>query len=1185
MDYGNLYTDITPAVVTEHTLWARPYSRPTPRLLWIMALECESNNARLAAELQQRLGGEYAVSLAYSAQILGSDVAGDAYWSQIATTRETAVQEDLAAKVASAWDVLLLDTVAWGTLPATVCALIAARIRDGAGLVLTSPQPEPFPPDFAELLVAPVETPMALRAAFPAEWLATFAALAPLIITYTCGAGRIAELRQHEKWPEDSAATGPVGRWADPVVVNFEYYLSLLCQAVLWAGRQEPDVTIVGLTAIATSWSPYAGTLSLQIASAAPDARALTVEIVFRDTRNRRQTGPRQPLTITPGLCQQSVLLGDLRPGRQFIDVWLRDTNDRVVCWASTYLEVAQELTITSVRLDRERFERDEIISGTADFAQPPPTGSTLTVSLFDNYGRLLEQHSPPILPAAFIAFAIPAAQVTTPVAYLLCELTAGNKLLGCVEQEVLVAQRPPADDFTLAVSLIWEGGISHLACQMLRRRELSKFGVRYAYLWAAPPAAAGAARENQTGIPGALNLGTLVKPDTVCRYPVRQPCLSDPERLKEMERTVRAFTADFRPFGPPFISLGGERFVGQTPHGAPDLCWSASCLAVFREFVQEQYGTLEALNRQYGTTCTAWEQVQPGRWADCEASGNYAPWVDHMLAMDRVATRFFTRAARAVQDTDPRVRVGWDSPVGLEWAAPTMRSSFVFQLNYDYPALLHVFTGLVPYDSQVERELIRSLTPDGYYFSEWWGGYLADRYEWWQRCFPWRLISNGANSSWYFHDQGPENALALDLRPTPWFLWANEELREIRAGVGKLLLNAEVERDGIAVLWTQSGYWAATIGLGAAGRPNRPHGRMLSLLQDLGLSYRYITGEQLITGALQADGCRLLVLPWAQALSPEEAAAIRAFVQAGGIVLADVRPGVLDPHCAVLPFGQLDDVFGLAPHPLDPASEEERGDDPLPRYERGIPPDTGPIFVNRFGQGAVLLLNCLLDGYGGSEGGGCPPPGFRVEPESEPFRARLRETLATHGLTAPVRLALDGMPQAGVEITRYRLGDAWYLALLPDKEVLRPAQAATVYLPKSGHLYDVRRGRYLGETDRFNAVIERGIAQLYALLPYRVEKLELNAPRVVRANDVLVCRICIHTTSALPTTHVFHLELLDPDAQSVPWGYLNVLAEQGCCDISLPLALNETPGEWTLRARDIATGVRTEQIVMINRR
>ena len=1184
MDYGNLYTDITPAVVTEHTLWARPYSRPTPRLLWIMALECGSNNARLVTELQQRLGGEYAVSLAYSAQTLGSDTAGDAYWSQIATTHETAVREDLATKSASPWEVLLLDTVAWDTLPKIVRDIIVSRVRGGAGLVFTSPQPEPFPPDLAALLADPMETPTALRAAFPADRLATFALSSPLLEAHACGAGRIAVLRQQDAWPEDTEATGLVGRWADPVVINFEYYLSLLCLAVIWAGRREPDVTIVELTPDAETRWPYAGTLNLQIASTAPDIRALTVEIIFRDTRNRRQTGPRQPLTISPGLCQQSVLLGDLRPGRHFIDIWLRDADDRVVCWASTYLEVAPEVAIASMRLDRERYERDEAITAILDFAQPPPVGSTLSVSLFDNYGRLLEQHSPPIVPDAPMAFALTAASVTTPVAYLLYELTADDKLLGCFEQEVLVAQRPPADDFTLAVSLVWEGDISHLACQLLRRRELSKYGVRYAYLWAAPPAAAGAARENQVGIPGALNLGTLVKPDTVSPYPVRQPCLSDPERLEEMERTVRAFTADFRPFGPPFISLGGERFVGQTPHGAPDLCWSASCLAVFREFIREQYDTLEALNRQYGTTCTAWEQVQPGRWADCETSGNYAPWVDHMLAMDRVATRFFTRAARAVQDTDPAVKVGWDSPVGLEWAAPTMRSSFVFQLNYDYLALLHVFSGLVPYDSQVERELIRSLTPDGYYFSEWWGAYLADRYEWWQRSFPWRLITKGANSSWYFHDQGPENALALDLRPTPWFVWANEELQEIRAGVGKLLLHAEVERDGIAVLWTQSGYWAATIGLGAAGRPNRPHGRMMTLLQDLGLSYRYITGEQLAARALRTDDCRLLVLPWAQALSVEEAATIRVFVQEGGIVLADVRPGVLDPHCAVLPAGLLDDVFGLAPCPLDPAGEEERRDDPLPQYERRIPTDASAIYVHRYGQGAALLLNRLIDGYGGSEGGGCPPPGFRVDPESVPFRARLCELLAAHGLMAPVRLEMAGMPQAGVEITRYCLGDAWYLVLLPDKEVPRLEQTAAVSLPKSGHLYDVRRGRYIGETDHFDTVFARGNAQMYALLPYRVDALELDAPETICAGDKMVCNLRVRAHGASITTHVLHLELIDPNGQTAPWCYQNLLVEQGCCSVRLPLALNEAPGAWTLRVRDIATGVSTEQVVTIIR-
>jgi len=231
---------------------------------------------------------------------------------------------------------------------------------------------------------------------------------------------------------------------------------------------------------------------------------------------------------------------------------------------------------------------------------------------------------------------------------------------------------------------------------------------------------------------------------------------------------------------------------------------------------------------------------------------------------------------------------------------------------------------------------------------------------------------------------------------------------------------------------------------------------------------------------------------------------------------------------------------------------------------------------------GSAILLNRLINGYGGSEGGGCPPAGYRAEPGSAPFREAIRRLLEECGITAPVQLTLDGQPQAGVEITRYQLGDGWYLAVLPDKEVPRAAQAATIHLPKTGHIYDVRHRRYLGETDHIETVVERGIAHLYAALPYRVDALELDVPATLHPGDTLVCQLRIRAQVAFRTTHVFHLELIDPVGNSAPWAYRNVLAEQGNCEITIHLAWNEQSGDWRLLARDIVTGLQVERSIHV---
>ncbi len=87
--------------------------------------------------------------------------------------------------------------------------------------------------------------------------------------------------------------------------------------------------------------------------------------------------------------------------------------------------------------------------------------------------------------------------------------------------------------------------------------------------------------------------------------------------------------------------------------------------------------------------------------------------------------------------------------------------------------------------------------------------------------------------------------------------------------------------------------------------------------LTDLGLSFDFVASPQIEDGALDPRRFRVFVMPFSLALSPREAQAIEAFARAGGIVIADGAPGLLDEHCAWQRAGLLDGLFGVdaAPH------------------------------------------------------------------------------------------------------------------------------------------------------------------------------------------------------------------------------------------------------------------------------
>ncbi len=125
----------------------------------------------------------------------------------------------------------------------------------------------------------------------------------------------------------------------------------------------------------------------------------------------------------------------------------------------------------------------------------------------------------------------------------------------------------------------------------------------------------------------------------------------------------------------------------------------------------------------------------------------------------------------------------------------------------------------------------------------------------------------------------------------------------------------------------------------------------------------------------------------------------------------------------------------------------------------------------------------------------------------------------------------------------------------------------------RPSHLYDVRAQRYLGSVSTVETTLPPGDTALYACLPYRVESLVVTAPRAARPGDELPIRAQIEADTATPGDHVFHVELVGPDGKR-RWHYArNELAPAGKLSFAVPLALDESPGEWTVRVRDVLNG------------
>jgi hypothetical protein len=54
---------------------------------------------------------------------------------------------------------------------------------------------------------------------------------------------------------------------------------------------------------------------------------------------------------------------------------------------------------------------------------------------------------------------------------------------------------------------------------------------------------------------------------------------------------------------------------------------------------------------------------------------------------------------------------------------------------------------------------------------------------------------------------------------------------------------------------------------------------------------------------------------------------------------------------------------------------------------------------------------------------------------------------------------------------------------------------------------------------------------------------------------------------------HVFHIDVVDPSGKAVPQYSGNLLAPGGKAVKLLPLAVNDSAGEWEVRVRDLLSG------------
>jgi hypothetical protein len=278
---------------------------------------------------------------------------------------------------------------------------------------------------------------------------------------------------------------------------------------------------------------------------------------------------------------------------------------------------------------------------------------------------------------------------------------------------------------------------------------------------------------------------------------------------------------------------------------------------------------------------------------------GNFAAWADFKAWMDVSFARALRTGTDAVHAADPSALAAIEGVQLPGWG------------GYDYSLLV----GSVDLMELDDLPLAHSLNPRLVTLTTSFRG-TPDRLH-----MIWRDLLEGSRGLilWDSRHEVVDDAAALGERGRAYAgIFA-----EIRGGLGRLLLTSEPQADPVAILYSPASFrtqWMLeqkpkgdawmTRQADTELESNAARDAMWAYraaAMHLGLQPVYVSSAMLAAGDVQRRGFRTLLLPHAIALSPEEAEAIRVFAQAGGTVIADVRPGVFDGHSRRQPMPLLD--------------------------------------------------------------------------------------------------------------------------------------------------------------------------------------------------------------------------------------------------------------------------------------
>lgn len=618
-----------------------------------------------------------------------------------------------------------------------------------------------------------------------------------------------------------------------------------------------------------------------------------------------------------------------------------------------------------------------------------------------------------------------------------------------------------------------------------------------------------------------------------------RVPSLSDPRWIAKIQARLAQIVRMNRAYKPLYYDLGDE--TGIADLNAPwDFDFSEPSLRAMRSWLRGEYGTLASLNGEWGTDFRDWGHVIPltTREAMRRSGQNYAPWADFKSWMDVAYAQALQAGTDAIHHADPTAVAGVEGVQLPGWG------------GYNYERLakaVDLIEGTWSYFATV-----RALNPNLILLHTTSG---TDRNESHQL---WHALLEGERGIILWD---PDNQIAgTNGDPGPQAQKMAPVLRELRGGIGALIINSVPVYDPVAILyseasmrtqwildWRSKGDEWASLNTDRQNVDNPWRAALRRYFESAvrsGLTPRFVTGDQILQGALQ-QGIRILMLPDAIALSPDVGNQIRKFVKSGGTVIADCEPGQFDGHSRKLAIPVLRDIF---------ASQVTQRGRPsrLGRALYLVPPSAGDVDSNQ-----------SASGYWGT----------------------LNRAFLNRGVRPDVTVTTEkGGEATDVAIYRFRSGDVTIVGLdrisendfapeLSPIATRRAAEPVMLDLHRKLYVYDIRGRRFVGKLSTAKFVLGGEGPTLLAISPTKLMPPTVIGPLQLLRGKRGVYRVSSGKESSRQQIGLFHAELTDPAGNIQVSSSQNFKTHDGRSTIAVRFGNGDMTGRWILTVTNVLSG------------